>query len=121
MEKLLDLCAGVDKGLLVILVIIMGLDILTGSIGALLKKEFKSNVFREGLYKKLMEIVIVIVGYALDYVLAVEYIGKACIYLVIGMECYSVVIENAGQYIPIPEWLKNLIEGLQNKDEEERG
>lgn len=121
MEKLLDLCTGVDKGLLVILVIIMGLDILTGSIGALLKKEFKSNVFREGLYKKLMEIVIVIVGYALDYVLAVDYIGKSCIYLVIGMECYSVIIENAGQYIPIPEWLKNLINGLQNKDEEERG
>lgn len=92
----------------------MLLDIISGTIGALIKKDFKSTIFREGLFKKLLELVLVVVGYLLDYTLSVQYIGQACMILVIGMEAYSVVIENMSGYIDIPQWLKDILEQLKS-------
>lgn len=124
MDELLKILEAVDKTRLTLACICMLLDIITGTIGALINKDFKSTIFRQGLFKKLLEIVLIVVGYILDYTVQVEYIGVACIYLVIGMEAYSIVIENASAYIPIPEWLKTIIEDLKNgnhKVKENRG
>ena len=124
MNELINILESVDKTRLTLACICMLLDIITGTIGALVDKDFKSTIFRQGLFKKLLEIVLIVVGYILDYTIQVDYIGIACIYLVIGMEAYSIIIENASQYIPIPEWLKTIIEDLKNgnhKVKENRG
>lgn len=114
MTKFIDYLKSIDLKLLPVLLIVMLLDIISGTIGALLKKDFKSTIFREGLFKKLLELVLVVVGYLLDYTLSVQYIGQACMILVIGMEAYSVVIENMSGYIDIPQWLKDILEQLKS-------
>lgn len=114
MERFIDYLKSLDLKMLPVLLIVMLLDIITGTIGALLKNDFKSTIFREGLFKKLLEIVLVVVGYLLDYTLSVQYIGDACMVLVIGMEMYSIVLENMADYIEIPQWLKDIIESLKN-------
>lgn len=111
--RFIDYLKSLDLKLLPVLMIVMLLDIITGTLGALLKKDFKSTVFREGLFKKLLEVVLVVVGYLLDYTLSVEYIGTACMIMVIGMELYSIVFENMSEYIEIPDWLKNIIDGMR--------
>lgn len=113
MTRFIDYLKTLDLKMLPVLLIAMLLDIITGTIGALIKKDFKSTVFREGLFKKLLELVLVVVGYLLDYVLTVSYIGTACMILVIGMELYSIVIENMAEYIDIPQWLKDILEQLK--------
>lgn len=114
LTKFIEYLKVIDLKLLPVLLICMLLDIITGTLGAFIDQDFKSTVFREGLFKKLLEIVLVVVGYLLDYTLSVQYIGQACMILVIGMEVYSIVIENMSEYVPLPEWLKNLIEQLKN-------
>lgn len=114
MTKFIDYLKNIDLKLLPVLLIVMLLDIISGTIGALIKKDFKSTIFREGLFKKLLELVLVVVGYLLDYTLSVQYIGQACMILVIGMEAYSVVIENMSGYIDIPQWLKDILEQLKS-------
>lgn len=114
MTRFIDYLKTLDLKMLPVLLIAMLLDIITGTIGALIKKDFKSTVFREGLFKKLLELVLVVVGYLLDYVLTVSYIGTACMILVIGMELYSIVIENMAEYIDIPKWLKDILEQLKS-------
>lgn len=116
MKELIHILESVDKVRLALACICMLLDIITGTVGALINKDFKSTIFRQGLFKKLLEIVLIVIGYILDYTIQVEYIGSACIYLVIGMEAYSIIIENASQYIPIPDWLKEIIENLRNSN-----
>lgn len=113
MTRFIDYLKSLDLKLLPVLMIVMLLDIITGTLGALLKKDFKSTVFREGLFKKLLEVVLVVVGYLLDYTLSVEYIGTACMIMVIGMELYSIVFENMAEYIELPDWLKNIIDGMR--------
>lgn len=113
MTRFIDYLKSLDLKLLPVLMIVMLLDIITGTLGALLKKDFKSTVFREGLFKKLLEVVLVVVGYLLDYTLSVEYIGTACMVMVIGMELYSIVFENMAEYIELPDWLKNIIDGMR--------
>lgn len=113
MTRFIDYLKSLDLKLLPVLMIVMLLDIITGTLGALLKKDFKSTVFREGLFKKLLEVVLVVVGYLLDYTLSVEYIGTACMIMVIGMELYSIVFENMSEYIEIPDWLKNIIDCMR--------
>lgn len=61
MTRFIDYLKSLDLKLLPVLMIVMLLDIITGTLGALLKKDFKSTVFREGLFKKLLEVVLVVV------------------------------------------------------------
>lgn len=119
MTRFIDYITSLDLKLLPVLMIVMLLDIITGTVGALIKKDFKSTVFREGLFKKLLEVVLVVVGYLMDYTLSVTYIGMAVMVMVIGMELYSIVFENMADYINIPDWLKNIIDGMRNGEVKE--
>lgn len=99
--------------------ILMGLDILTGTLKALIEKKFTSSNFRVGLFKKMLEFTVILCGGVMDYVLNVDYIMSACYYLIIGMELYSVMVENIGDYLELPSWLTSIIETIKNKGESE--
>lgn len=109
LHKTLTICVG----------ILMGLDILTGTIKAFIEKKFASSNFRVGLFKKMLEFVVILCGGIMDYVLNVDYIMTACYYLIIGMELYSVLVENVGEYIELPAWLTSIIESIKNKGDVE--
>ena len=108
----------IRKDFILIILILMVLDVITGVVKAFLDKNFQSTIFRQGLYKKVYELIIILVGYILDYVLGLNYIGEALIFMIIGLEAYSIVIENASEYVPIPSWLKQIIEKLKAENKE---
>ena len=126
MEQLLKILADlqVDTKLILVAVIFMGLDILTGCIRAFVNKEFKSSIFRKGLAKKAGEICLILVGYLLDYACNTTVVGPACLWMIIGGEGYSIVIENLSEIVPVPEILKSLLENLkggEHKEETDNG
>lgn len=108
---------GVRVDLIVILLGLMATDIFAGVVKAFYLGEFQSKILREGLIKKLFEIVIIVIGYVLDYVLNLKQIGVAVSLILIGAETYSIVIENASTFVPIPKVLKNAIDTLKSEDD----
>lgn len=100
----------------VILIVCNCLDILTGLIKAVHDKKLKSSKLRDGAVNKAMIWCIVIASY-----FASSYVGfdltKVTLGYYIIMELVSIV-ENAGQFIPVPEELKKyLVENETTKKE----
>ena len=96
--------------------IFMGVDILTGVVRAWVGKEFKPSVMRTGLGKKAGEIAILIVGELLSYALGLpDIIMNLTSFYIIFMEFVS-VCENVDQLgIPIPSFIKNAINDVDNE------
>lgn len=100
----------------IILIVCNCLDILTGLIKAVHDKELKSSKLRDGAVNKAMIWCVVIASY-----FASSYVGfdltKVTLGYYIIMELVSIV-ENAGQFIPVPEELKKyLVENETTKKE----
>ena len=91
----------------VILIVCNCLDILTGLIKAIHDKELKSSKLRDGAVNKAMIWCVVIASY-----FGSSYVGfdltKVTLGYYIIMELVSIV-ENAGQFIPVPEELKKYL------------
>ena len=99
----------------VILIVCNCLDILTGLIKAVHDKELKSSKLRDGAVNKAMIWCVVIASY-----FASSYVGfdltKVTLGYYIIMELVSIV-ENAGQFIPVPEELKKYLTSSDSNDD----
>ena len=99
----------------VILIVCNCLDILTGLIKAVHDKELKSSKLRDGAVNKAMIWCVVIDSY-----FASSYVGfdltKVTLGYYIIMELVSIV-ENAGQFIPVPEELKKYLTSSDSNDD----
>lgn len=97
---------------------VMGLfiliDLITGLIKAIIKKDVKSNIMRIGLLKKVLELIVVVVGCLLDALLNTSYIATGVVVFIIAMEGISIT-ENVGEYITLPKFLVDLLAALKDK------
>lgn len=97
---------------------VMGLfiliDLITGLIKAIIKKDVKSNIMRTGLLKKVLELIVVVVGCLLDALLNTSYIATGVVVFIIAMEGISIT-ENVGEYITLPKFLVDLLAALKDK------
>lgn len=106
-----------DMPLIVLLVFIV-LDYITGVACAVIHKTVSSEVGAKGLLKKVMIMVVLIVAVLLDRLLVCEWVIRtAACFFYIANEAIS-VIENAGALgLPIPQKLLDVLAQLRNKDE----
>ena len=120
-----NLFGGWDAGLTT-LVIFMVIDYLTGLIVAGIFHKSKktengalsSKAGLQGIAKKVMMLLMVLVAVRLDILTGTDYIRDAVIIALCGNELIS-IIENAGLMgVPIPRKLKEAIEVLSRKGEE---
>ena len=91
-------------------------DIVTGLVKASLNHALKSSKFKDGLLKKSLDYILVVIGTSLDVLCKTRYISSACIYCLIAMEFYS-CIENLREYIPIPSAVTAVLDSLQKRGE----
>lgn len=117
MDEIITLLQLNKKGLLVISLAIV-LDIISGVIKASLNGELRSASFRTGLTKKVLDYVLIVTGFSLDYLMGVQYIGTATLYSLCAMEFYS-VLENVKEYLPLPEAITKALDVLQSRGKEE--
>lgn len=104
----------INNQAVIVLLLFIVLDIITGLIKAVIKHDVKSNIMREGILKKVLELIVVIVGFGVDTVMTTEVIGNGCIVFFVAMEGIS-ILENTGEYIPLPEALKNALSSLKGE------
>lgn len=93
-------------------------DIITGLIRAVLNHDVKSSKFKDGLLKKALDYILVVIGTSLDVLCKTDYVCATCIYCLIAMECFSCV-ENLRDYIPIPAPLMAVLDSIQKRGENE--
>jgi toxin secretion/phage lysis holin len=105
-------------------IILMGIDVLTGIVNAWVKGEIKSSKLREGLAKKFGEISVIIIGeiFVLGFGLSNFLTDGIAIYLII-MELIS-ICENLDKLgVPIPQFIKKALaetnEKIQDDDKKD--
>lgn len=115
MDFLKDLHFSSDAWAIAVPFIFIGLDILTGLIYAWRDKCFSSTKMRDGLAKKIGEIVIIVLGEVLSYGMGLpKYIMNGIIFYIALMEFMS-IIENLDKLdVPMPKKLHDVIN--QNAD-----
>lgn len=117
------LFGGWSTGISVLCLFIV-LDFITGIVGAALCKSEKSEtgginskVIWVGILKKILELMMVVVGHQFDLLLGATYIRDAVVIAYIITETVS-IIENAGLIgLPIPPIITKVIDVLKNKND----
>lgn len=112
---------GEVTGLFWALVAFMVLDYISGILAAISVRKLSSKVGFKGIAKKLLILVFVSVGHITDtYVLGgVPVAMTAVILFYIANEGISIV-ENATELgLPVPQKIKNVLEQIKNKSEED--
>lgn len=95
---------------LILPLILMGFDVLTGFLNAWIRHEVKSAKLRAGLSKKVGELSILVIGELFSYALRLpSEVMKFLAFYIIFMELTS-IIENLDKLgVPIPKSIKKVI------------
>lgn len=112
------LLGGWDKGM-VLLIVLMAADYITGLLGAIKTKTVNSDVMYWGGIRKIVVLFVIALAYAIDDWMHPEapIFRTVAIYFYIGREGLSVV-ENLGTIgVPLPPILKDKLQQLNDKGE----
>lgn len=99
--------------------VLMAIDILTGSLNAWAKSNFKSFKMREGLVKKCGEITILAIGQLFTIGLVLPtYIMSGVSFYIIFMELISICENLQKMGVPIPKFIKKALDDTEKALEE---
>ena len=99
--------------------VLMAVDILTGSLNAWAKANFKSFKMREGLVKKCGEITILAIGQLFTVGLVLPtYIMSGISFYIIFMELISICENLQKMGVPIPKFIKKALDDTEKALEE---
>lgn len=105
---------------LVLPLILMGLDILTGLIKSWITKSFLSSKMRSGLGKKIGEITILVLGIVFSVALRLpKYLMTGISIYIAFMEFMSVMENLVVLRVPIPKVIKNTLASIEHTINEE--
>lgn len=108
---------GWDKAMQILLILII-IDYITGLIRGGMKGELDSQVGAKGIMKKLCIFIVITVSVQIEMFLGQpESLHNVVVYFYVVNESLS-VLENVGDFIPIPDELKRFIKRLRNKDKD---
>lgn len=98
---------------LILPLILMGFDVLTGFINAWIKKEIQSSKLRAGLGKKVGELAILVIGEFFSFALRIPVgVMKFLSFYIILMEAIS-ILENLDKLgVPIPKFVRKVLNNV---------
>lgn len=110
---------GLD-GFIYALVTFVVIDYLTGIMAAIVERKLSSEIGFRGIFKKVLIFLLVTVGNIIDKNLVGTggAVRTAVIFFYISNEGISVIENSIRIGLPVPEKLKNVIEQLQHKEED---
>ena len=103
------------------LIILMVVDYITGLMKGYVNKDLSSSTSAKGLFKKIMILLVLIVGVSLDRMLGTgEHMFRTLVaFFYISNESLS-IIENATQLgVPVPQQIQDALEQLKNNNGKE--
>ena len=100
---------------LILPIILMGFDILTGFVNAWAKREIQSKKLRIGLSKKVGEIAILVIGEFISFALRIpQEVMKFLSLYIILMEIVS-IFENLNKMgVPIPKFISKVLNNVSD-------
>lgn len=107
MEIFKDITFTHDWWALVLPCILMVLDIITGYYNAWKKKKVSSKKMRDGLGKKLAEIVYIVIGLVVSLAFNIKPVGYFISFYVIYMEIVSITENCEKLGLPMPKKIKD--------------
>ena len=113
MFESLTLCLKNEFFLFLLILIVS--DFITGVIKAGMKGEVKSSKMKEGIIGKIYEVFLVCVGCIIDHLSGNIHLAEIITTFFIAYEGCS-IIENIGEYVSIPEVLKQYFEKLKDNN-----
>lgn len=91
----------------------MAIDVITGLMGAWVRKDFQSTKMRSGLAKKAGELLIILIGLLFNYGMALPIVIVNCIALyIIIMELMSIAENLDSLGAPVPKVIKDVINNV---------
>lgn len=112
------LLGGIDN-LLLMLLIIMAIDYITGICKAIISKKINSIVGMKGIVKKFGYLLIVVLSVLIDKIIGdTSAIRVLVIYFFIANEGISILENWALMGLPLPNKLKQIFEQLKNESNE---
>ncbi len=90
------------------------IDYLSGLLKATYNKQLNSDVGFKGILKKVMILLVVAMSYSLSVVINMDFRSYIIMFF-IANEGIS-ILENAGEFLPIPKQLIDLLEKLKSGD-----
>lgn len=110
---------GLD-GFIYALVTFVVIDYLTGIMAAIVERKLSSEIGFRGIFKKVLIFLLVTVGNIIDKnsVGTGGAVRTAVIFFYISNEGISVIENSIRIGLPVPEKLKNVLEQLQHKEED---
>lgn len=101
--------------LLGVIITLVVLDYLTGILKAIYNKQLSSEVGYKGIIKKIFIFIVIATAYEIQKVVGDSIpLREMTLMFFIANEAIS-LLENAGEFIPIPEQLKNVLVQLRDK------
>ena len=99
--------------------VLMAIDVITGSINAWAKKDFKSNKMRQGLVKKCGEITILAIGTIFKFGFGLPWylVGGLAFYIIV-MELISICENLDAMGVPIPKFISKALANARKKIDE---
>ena len=91
-----SIMSGTTRNLIIISIIMIFTDIVTGYLKAIKNKKINSSISRDGYIKKIGWIVAIILGFILDYLLKINLFLKGTTFVSIATEGMS-IYENLGE------------------------
>lgn len=113
---LASLLGGVDQ-ILIGLITLIVLDYITGVCKAIVNKKLSSAVGFVGLIKKVVILIVVAVAVVIESVVNIP-VREIVIMFFMCNEGIS-LLENASEFVPIPDKLKDILIQLREKDDED--
>ena len=99
-----------------ILLILIVVDYITGLIRAAMRGELDSKIGAKGIVKKLCMFIVIAVAVQIErFIGQPESLHNVVCYFYVVNEALS-ILENVGDYVPIPDEFKGFINRLRNKD-----
>lgn len=121
----------IQHSLIVVIVLLMsGLDLITGIIKGIVKKEFSSSKLKKGLLIKPLYIVVLFSTILIQFVFNIPDISvpffstTLSLSIVHILSCFFIlteftsIIENTNEYMNYPKWLINLLSKLNKNFDE---
>lgn len=97
------------------------LEVFSGVYKAVKNKELNSTAFRTGLYGKVGYFIYIALAFLVSLLLNLPLVLQATLVFIIGSEGVS-ILENVAQAgIPIPSFLKDVLEKIKNNGDTGKG
>ena len=102
-----------EGGCLTTPLLMMGIDIFVGTVHAMATKTFQSSRMRIGLSKKTGEIAILLIGELLSFSMGLPRYVMSCVSAyIIFMEFMSIMENCEKSGVPIPKFIKNIVNNV---------